>query len=1148
MFKPLQKLSILFVAVLWLGSSGKALGQIFSEDFDYSAGSELKGANGWRQTGTAASPTILVSPTGLSYPGSPASGVGNGALLNANGDDVNKALPVTYGSGKTVYASFLLNVAIARSGDYFLHLGANPIGSGFFGRVYVKSAGAGFQLGVSKATNASPLPAATYGEPVFDLNTTYLVVLKYSIVEGTGNDVAEIFVNPVLGGAEPSVPLAKAEITSAGEATTIGSVALRQGGATSGASVTVDGIRVSDAWADVTAAAQADITPPTLVSTTPANGAANVETITDLTLNFNEAVVAGTGNVVLTWNEGTMSKTLSASDAQLEGATVTFKNVELLPGTTYALRIDNAAFKDAAGNSYAGLTGNGVSFSTAAVATPVLTSSTEAIAFPFTALGKSSILSYELSGSNLAESTTVTVTGPFQISKTNANFSSASLTFTSAELATAQKVYVRFSPTQAGSVTGSITNTTAGAQSLAIPLSGVSADPYNQNFNDPAFLTNSGWTRFSVTGAQVWASTNFGRDCLTGCNAATPNKAVQINGFAGGVSVPNEDWLISPELDLTSFTNMAVLDFWTISAFAGDQLKLMYSTDFTGTGNPNAANWLEIPGVFPAANSNLWTLSQGIELPKTAKYVAFVYTTASGASRWTVDDVRIQDLSSFHTIPAATLSFGEAASGTTSAAQTFTFRAVGYGSVTLTASAGFELSADNGGTFASSVTLPETETAAAAGKAIQVRFAPVSRQLKVEGAVTFTSAGLNVSTIQLLGSSYLKAETFDIATYNMEFFGNGNQIGTGFGPANALLQIANATTVLNRMNMDIIGVEEISDETALDQVIANLPAGYAKRISPVYSYSIKPNSSTEPFPAQKIGFLYNTAHVTPVGFRVMFEDLYRQAVAGTTTLINDDFWSSGRLPYMGIFDVRAGGITKRIHVITIHAKSGSATSDFNRRVADIQVLKDTLDTYYANQNVILLGDFNDNVVGSINAGGVSSYNSFVTDVADYQALTYPLAQAGGFSFPSSGSFLDHLIISNELMDEYLEPSTTIEDPRGYVANYSNTTSDHLPVFSRFAFTSTDPVGTKEDEKDKFRIYPNPTTTGNVVLQLPVLAPKGVLQLTVYSLRGEIVLQTSGNEQTMNQQLSAKMSAANPGMYLVKIQAGDRVYQARLIKK
>ncbi|WP_183906723.1 T9SS-dependent choice-of-anchor J family protein [Rufibacter immobilis] len=891
---------------------------------------------------------------------------------------------------------------------------------------------------------------------------------------------------------------------------------------------------------------EADNTPPTLVSSIPASGATNVATNLDVVLTFNEDVFAGTGNFTLTPQNGN-STSVAATDSRVvfSGRTVTIRNVEMVANTVYVGTIDNNAVKDGAGNFFAGISGNTLTFTTAAKATPQITASQSSISFPAIALANKVNAVYELSAANLSGEVTVAVTGPFEISKTEGSYATTPLVFTKEELATAQKVYVRFSPAALGATTGTISHTSAGAEPVTVTLTGLAVDPYNQNFNDPAFLTTSGWTQYSVTGAQVWASTNFGHTCLTGCNASTPDKAAQISGFAGS-AIPNEDWLVSPQLDLTTFTNTPVLEFWTISAFEGNQLKLMYSTDYTGTGNPNTATWTELPGGFPASNSSLWTLSQGIELPKTAKYVAFVYTsTAEGASRWTVDDFKIQDASSYHSIPTLTLNFGEVASGSKSAAQNFTFKAIGYGDLTATAPAGFELSANNGNSFASTITVSAAE--AAAGKTVQVRFAPTTKQLKVEGQIAITGTGLQTSTIAVLGSSYLRAETFDVATYNMEFFGNGTQISGEFGPKDRTQQISNATTVLSRLNMDIIGIEEISDETAVDAVIANLPGTYAKSISQVYSYSIKPNTSTNPFPAQKIGFIYNTATVTPVGFRVMFKELYEKAVAGTTTAISDDFWSSGRLPYMGTFDVTLNGITKRIRVIDIHAKSGSATADYNRRVEDLAVLKDSIDTYYGAHNVILLGDFNDNVFGSIKEGAESSYNSFVADVADYKTLTYSLAQNGGFSFPSSKSFLDHIIISNELTDEYLDNSITIEDPSSYVPSYASTTSDHLPVYARFAFTTADPLGVKEDMASAFRLSPNPTT-GAVSLRLPAGAAKEKLSATVYSLRGEVLLQVSGSEQKLNEALSKTLGSSAAGLYLVKVQAGSQAYQTRIIKK
>ncbi len=59
-------------------------------------------------------------------------------------------------------------------------------------------------------------------------------------------------------------------------------------------------------------------------------------------------------------------------------------------------------------------------------------------------------------------------------------------------------------------------------------------------------LLPDGFTQYSVTGAQIWDCTSFGRDpnAPTG-TAAFPN-GVQINGYANNINNLNEDWLILP--------------------------------------------------------------------------------------------------------------------------------------------------------------------------------------------------------------------------------------------------------------------------------------------------------------------------------------------------------------------------------------------------------------------------------------------------------------------------------------------------------------------------------------------------------------------------------------------------------------------------
>jgi hypothetical protein len=202
-----------------------------------------------------------------------------------------------------------------------------------------------------------------------------------------------------------------------------------------------------------------------------------------------------------------------------------------------------------------------------------------------------------------------------------------------------------------------------------------------------------------------------------------------------------------------------------------------------------------------------------------------------------------------------------------------------------------------------------------------------------------------------------------------------------------------------------------------------------------------------------------------ISARAMFTGLYDSARTGFPEKLPNypggspsGFWASGRLPYMATFDATINGVTKRVIVVVIHAKSATDATSYNRRVYDARVLKDSLDAYYKNENLLIVGDYNDRLTTSTYGGNPNSpYKPFVDD-ANYAALTLPLDQAGRSSFIGGTSLIDHIISSSTLASSYIANSTEIEDPRSYISGYNATTgSDHLPVYSRFSFGSALPV-------------------------------------------------------------------------------------------
>jgi hypothetical protein len=365
---------------------------------------------------------------------------------------------------------------------------------------------------------------------------------------------------------------------------------------------------------------------------------------------------------------------------------------------------------------------NSTSTEPASITGPYLNTTPKLLTFSNQAINTvSASKSYLLTAGNLTNPTTITVSAPFTVSKDNTTFSN-SISYTVAELAADQTVYVKFSPTAVGNAAGAILHASAGATSVNVNVSGPAIDP-NQtafNFENCAIVGSSalsdGFYQYSVSGPQTWGcTTTFGHDASDATGKASIGNALQMNGYASG-NVLNEDWLISPALNLSAM-NYAVLSFWTRSAFTGDKLQLKVSTNYTGSGNPLLATWTTIDGKFPETASDTWTKSDYIDLTAykgQPVYVAFVYnSTTSSASRWTVDDFAVTNSATPPpvdvTISNANLNFGFQAAGTTSTARTFGFSAGNLtGDVTLTAPANFTISNASNGTFGNTIILHQS--------------------------------------------------------------------------------------------------------------------------------------------------------------------------------------------------------------------------------------------------------------------------------------------------------------------------------------------------------------------------------------------------------------------------------------------------------
>jgi hypothetical protein len=253
-FKALNFM-MLFVLLL---SSKSVQGQVlFSDDFLYSGNLT---SNGWLANSGAGSNPIATT-SGLSYNGYAGSGIGNAVQVsNLGGEDDNITFASQNTNGQSVYFSFLVNVndvATTKNGDYFFMSGS-PGGAtwtAFAARVFAKITAGNVYFGISNTSTA------TYGTSAFAKNTTYLLVIKYTIATGAALDPVSLWViptdipqNEVLAGTPELVS------TTTNGTDAISAIGLRQGSATNSVQTIVDGIRVGLSWADILPSAAPTIT------------------------------------------------------------------------------------------------------------------------------------------------------------------------------------------------------------------------------------------------------------------------------------------------------------------------------------------------------------------------------------------------------------------------------------------------------------------------------------------------------------------------------------------------------------------------------------------------------------------------------------------------------------------------------------------------------------------------------------------------------------------------------------------------------------------------------------------------------------------------------------------------------------------------
>ena len=251
----------------------------------------------------------------------------------------------------------------------------------------------------------------------------------------------------------------------------------------------------------------------------------------------------------------------------------------------------------------------------------------------------------------------------------------------------------------------------------------------------------------------------------------------------------------------------------------------------------------------------------------------------------------------------------------------------------------------------------------------------------------------------------------DIMTWNIEWF-----------PKNGQVTIDYVGQIIEALDIDVLAIQEIDDISSFNQVVNGLD-----------DYDGYLESSW----FAGLAYIYNTQTVE-------INNIYE-------IYTSSPYWSPFPRSPM-VMDMNF--MNENYIIINNHFKCcGDDNMNLNddddeetRRYIASNLLKEYVDNYFPDSNVIILGDLNDELNDNPND---NVFQMILDDFENYLFTDMEIAQGNstGWSYPSWPSHLDHILITNELFDNnsYVEVIRIDDFMDGGFSQYDQNISDHRPV-------------------------------------------------------------------------------------------------------
>ena len=272
-------------------------------------------------------------------------------------------------------------------------------------------------------------------------------------------------------------------------------------------------------------------------------------------------------------------------------------------------------------------------------------------------------------------------------------------------------------------------------------------------------------------------------------------------------------------------------------------------------------------------------------------------------------------------------------------------------------------------------------------------------------------------------------QTFEVITWNIEHF-----------PKNLSVTVEYAAQIIRGLNADIYALQEIESNTYFETIIEILNNN-------------DPINTWDGYRATTASYYVNLAYIYKTNV-IQISDIYE---------IYASYEYSREFPRRPLMMKMQWNGTD-VYIINNHLKAsgdgylnlGDEWDEETRRYDACNLLDEYISQNLSEEKVIVLGDMNDELTDSQSN---NVFVSFLNETDEYDFADMEIAEGSSvyWSYPSWPSHLDHILITNELFDEFGLENSNIQTLRidelldGGWSEYDNNISDHRPVGLKLAF-------------------------------------------------------------------------------------------------